>query len=74
MAAGAIVGFATWSRWVALDTAAVGVVLALGLLAVPIVLVMSPVVGGVPTDRADARVIAGAALVIAGALVIAAAE
>jgi drug/metabolite transporter, DME family len=74
MAAGGIVGFATWSRWVALDTAAVGVVLALGLLAVPIVLLLSPIVGGAPADRADARVIAGAGLVIAGALVIVAAS
>lgn len=74
MAAGGIVGFATWSRWEALDTTAVGVVLALGLLAVPIVLVLSPLVGGLQTDRADARVLIGAGLVIAGALAIVAVE
>ena len=33
--AGLIVGIATWGRWVALDDASVGAVLALQLLAVP---------------------------------------
>jgi DME family drug/metabolite transporter len=65
---GAIVAFATWSRWEALDTAVVGVVLALALLSVPVVLLLAPILSGRPAERADARVLAGAALVIGGSL------
>jgi drug/metabolite transporter (DMT)-like permease len=71
---GGLVALATWGRWVALDTATVGVVLGLSLLAVPVVLVLSPFVGGRQAERVDARVLIGAGLVIAGALVIVAVE
>jgi DME family drug/metabolite transporter len=67
---GAIVAFATWSRWEALGTSAVGVVLALALLSVPVVLLLAPIVSGQRADRADARVLTGAGLVIAGSLVL----
>jgi drug/metabolite transporter, DME family len=67
---GAIVALATWSRWVALDTAAVGVVLALALLSVPVVLLLAPVISGQRADRASARVLTGAGLVLAGCLVL----
>jgi drug/metabolite transporter (DMT)-like permease len=71
---GGIVALATWGRRLALDTATVGVVLALSLLAVPVVLVLSPIVGGRQSERLDAQVLIGAGLVIAGALVIVAVE
>jgi DME family drug/metabolite transporter len=67
---GAIVALATWSRWVALDTAAVGVVLALALLSVPVVLLLAPIISGQRADRASARVLTGAGLVLAGCLVL----
>ena len=71
---GAIVALATWGRWVALDLAAVGVVLALNLLAVPTVLLLAPVFTGRHLERVDARILSGAALVVAGSLVLIAVE
>jgi drug/metabolite transporter (DMT)-like permease len=71
---GGIVALATWSRWLAFDTAAVGVVLGLSLLAVPVVLVLSPIVGGRQAEHVDARVVVGAALVVAGSLLLIAVE
>jgi hypothetical protein len=44
------------------------VVLALALLSVPVVLLLAPILSGRPAERADARVLAGAALVIGGSL------
>jgi uncharacterized membrane protein len=66
--AGVLVAFATWSRWVALDDAAVGVVLALNLVSVPIVLFLAPLLSGRHLEQVTARVWAGAALVVAGSL------
>jgi hypothetical protein len=72
--AGALVALATWGRWAALDLATVGVVLALSLLAVPTVLLLAPLVSGRHLERVDARVLGGAALVVAGSLVLIAVE
>jgi drug/metabolite transporter (DMT)-like permease len=66
--AGVLVAFATWSRWVALDDAAVGVVLALNLVSVPIVLFLAPVLSGRHLEQVTPRVWAGAALVVCGSL------
>jgi drug/metabolite transporter (DMT)-like permease len=66
--AGVLVAFATWSRWVALDDAEVGVVLALNLVSVPIVLFLAPLMSGRALEVVTARVWAGAALVVAGSL------
>jgi drug/metabolite transporter (DMT)-like permease len=44
--AGIFVALSTWGRWAALDLTGVGIVLALGLLSVPVVLLLSPVVMG----------------------------
>jgi drug/metabolite transporter (DMT)-like permease len=66
--AGVLVALATWTRWLALDDTAVGVVLALGLLNVPVVLFLSPRLTGGHLERVTARVRAGAALVLAGSL------
>jgi DME family drug/metabolite transporter len=70
LAAGAIVALATWGRWVALDLAAVGVVLALSLLAVPVVLLLAPVFIGGHLEQVSARVWLGAGLVVGGTLVL----
>jgi drug/metabolite transporter (DMT)-like permease len=66
--AGVIVAVATWSRLIALDETAVGVVLALNLIGVPIVLVLAPLMVGRHLERVTARVWIGAMLVIAGSL------
>ena len=71
--AGVMVGLSVWARWVSLDTTGVGVVLALGLLSIPIVLVFSPVLMGRHVERVTAQLWLGAALVIAGGLVLVAA-
>ena len=68
IAAGLLVGFATWWRWLAIDGADVAVVLALALVSVPIVLFLSPLLVGRHLERVTRRVWFGAALVVAGAL------
>jgi len=70
MICGAVVALATWGRWVALDLTAVGVVLALSLLAVPTVLLLAPMVAGRHLERVDARIWAGASLVVGGSLLL----
>ena len=73
LVAGLIVALATWSRLVALDDTAVGVVLALNLVSVPIVLVLAPLMVGRHLEPVSRRVWAGAALVLAGSLALIAA-
>ena len=70
MLGGAIVALATWGRWEALDLTAVGIVLALNLLSVPAVLILAPLIAGRHSERVTARVWLGAALVVAGSLVL----
>jgi drug/metabolite transporter (DMT)-like permease len=66
--AGLVVGLATWGRWVALEDAAVAVVLALNLLSVPVVLILSPLLARRHVEVVTARIWGGATLVILGAL------
>jgi uncharacterized membrane protein len=68
--AGVLVALSTWWRWAALEDAAVGVVLALNLLSVPVVLLLAPVVAGRHVERVTAGLWAGAGLVVSGALVL----
>jgi uncharacterized membrane protein len=68
LVAALLVALATWWRWIALDDASVGVVLALGLLSVPVVLFLAPLVVGAHLEHVTARVWAGSALVAGGAL------
>jgi len=70
MLGGAIVALATWGRWEALDLTDVGIVLALNLLSVPAVLIIAPLMAGRHSERVTMRVWVGAALVVAGALVL----
>jgi drug/metabolite transporter (DMT)-like permease len=70
LAAGVLVAVANWFRFIALDQAAVATVLALNMLAVPVVLIVAPVVAGRHVERVTLKVWAGSALVMAGALVL----
>jgi uncharacterized membrane protein len=70
VAAGAIVGLATWARWIALDMAPVAVVMALGRTNVPVVIFLAPLLVGRKAERVTARVWLGAALIVAGALIL----
>lgn len=71
---GVLVALSIWGRWLALDLADVGVVLALNLLAVPTVLLLAPVIAGRHMEHVDARIWLGAGLVVAGTLVLIAAD
>ena len=66
--AGVLVALATWWRWIAIDGADVAVVVSLGLLSVPVVLFLSPLLVGKHLERVTPRVWAGAGLVVGGAL------
>jgi uncharacterized membrane protein len=68
--AGVMVGLSVWARWVSLDYTAVAVVLALGLLSVPVVLTLSPLLMGRDVERVNAQIWAGGALVVAGGLLL----
>ena len=70
LVAGVLVGLSTWGRWAALDRTTVAVVLALNLLSIPVVLFASPLVAGRAAERVTGRVWAGAALVVAGSLLL----
>jgi drug/metabolite transporter (DMT)-like permease len=68
--AGVMVGLSVWARWVSLDYIAVAVVLALGLLSVPVVLTLSPVLMGRHVERVNAQIWAGGTLVVGGGLLL----
>jgi drug/metabolite transporter (DMT)-like permease len=68
--AGVFVALSTWGRWVALDLTAVGIVLALGLMSVPVVLVLSPLLVGRHEEQVTIGVWLGALLVIGGSLLL----
>jgi drug/metabolite transporter (DMT)-like permease len=68
--AGLFVALSTWGRWAALDLTTIGVVLALGLMSVPVVLVLSPLVMGRSVERVTGPIWAGAALVVGGSLLL----
>ncbi len=68
--AGLLVALATWWRWAALEEVTVGAVLALSLLSVPVVLFLAPVIAGRQLERVTLGLWVGAALVVAGALIL----
>jgi uncharacterized membrane protein len=68
--AGVLVGLSTWGRWAALDRTTVAAVLALNLLSIPVVLLASPLIAGRNVERVTGRVWTGAALVVAGSLLL----
>ena len=68
--AGVLVGTSTWARWVALDLAPVGTVLALGRLNVPIVIILSVFMLDRKHERVTWNVWLGGAFILAGALLL----
>jgi drug/metabolite transporter (DMT)-like permease len=70
LVAGLLVGLSTWGRWAALDGTTVAVVLALNLLSIPVVLLASPLMAGRHVEHVTRRVWTGAALVVAGSLLL----
>jgi drug/metabolite transporter (DMT)-like permease len=68
--AGVLVGLSTWGRWAALDGTTVAAVLALNLLSIPVVLLASPLMADRHAEPVTPRVWAGAALVVAGSLLL----
>ena len=72
--AAVLVAFATWFRLLALDETDVAVVLATNLVAVPVTLVLAPIVVGRHLEQAGARVWFGGLLVAAGILTLIAIE
>jgi len=68
--AAALVGLSTWTRWIALDLSPVAVVLALGLLSVPTVMLVAPPLTGRHEELVTPPVWLGAALVVAGSLLL----
>jgi drug/metabolite transporter (DMT)-like permease len=74
LSAAVLVAFATWFRLLALDETDVAVVLATNLVAVPITLLLAPLLVGRHLEQADARVWAGGLLVVGGVLALIAVE
>lgn len=70
LAAGILVGVATWMRWVSLSLVPVAMVLALGQLSIPTVMVLAPRVVGRSLERITPQVVAGAAVIVAGSLIL----
>ena len=68
--AGVLVGLSTWARWIALDLAPVGVVVALGRLSVPVVMLLAPLIVGQHLERVTIRLWLGAALIVGGSLLL----
>jgi uncharacterized membrane protein len=62
------VAIGTWWRWLGLDQAPIGVVLALNLLSVPSVLVFAPLLARRGEEVVTGRLVTGSTVVIAGAL------
>jgi drug/metabolite transporter (DMT)-like permease len=74
LVAAVVVAFATWFRLLALGETDVAVVLATNLVAVPITLVLAPIVVGRHLEQAGARVWLGGLLVAVGVLTLIAIE
>jgi len=70
LAASFFVGVSTWMRWIALDKAPVGVVLALGRLNVPVVILLAPMLVGKAVENVTLRVWLGAAMIVGGSLIL----
>lgn len=68
--ASVLVGLSTWTRWIALDRAPVGVVLALGRLNVPVVILLAPILVGKAMENVTLRVWLGAALIVGGSIIL----
>jgi uncharacterized membrane protein len=70
LAAGILVGLSTWACWIAVDLVPVAVALALSQVSVPVVLLVSPFVGGRRVEQVTTHLWQGSALIIAGSSVL----
>jgi drug/metabolite transporter (DMT)-like permease len=70
LTAGVVVALATWGRWIAIDGADVAVVLALNMLATPVVLLVAPLLSGRHVEVVTKRIWLGAGLVMFGSLLL----
>ena len=70
LVAGVMVGLSVWARWASLDYTSIAVVLALGLLSVPVVLLLSPMLMGRHVERVTLQIWLGAGLVVVGGLLL----
>lgn len=68
---GITAGFAVTAQWTAFDLIPVGVVVSLQQLSTPVVLFVGPALLAAPRERPDARVLLGASLIVAGAIIVA---
>jgi drug/metabolite transporter (DMT)-like permease len=68
--AGALVAFSQWARWIALALAPIGVVLSITQLSVPVAILLTPLFVGRDIERVTSRVWLGAAIVVAGSLLL----
>jgi uncharacterized membrane protein len=68
--AGVLVGAGTWARWYALSLTSIAIVLGLGLLTVPTVMLLAPMISGRHAEPITRSVVLGSALVVGGALVL----
>ena len=65
-----MVGLSVWARWASLDYTSIAVVLALGLMSVPVVLLLSPMLMGRHVERVTLQIWLGAGLVVVGGLLL----
>jgi transporter family protein len=70
VAAGVTVALSTWARWIALELEPVAVVMTLGRVNVLVVIFLAPLLVGRKAERVTPRVWLGAALIIAGAILL----
>ncbi len=71
VAGGIGAGVALVSQWTAFDLITVGAVISLQQISTPVVLFAGPIVLAAPRERPDARLLAGTALIVAGAILVA---
>ncbi len=68
--AGSLVGLSQWGRWIALGLAPVGVVLSITQVSTPVAILLSPVIVGRQVEHVTGRVWLGAAVIIAGSVLL----
>lgn len=68
--AGVLVGLSTWTRWIALDLTSVAAVLAITMIATPVVLILSPLVMDKKIEKITSMLIIGTIFIVGGALML----
>ena len=68
--AGILLGFGTFSRWIAIDLAPIALVVSLSGLSIPVVLLLSPILMGRKEENVTLQVWLGAGFIITGATIL----